>query len=85
MLSMMMECSGGSWVGRPTEACMLPNCGNTTGALLIMQTSLCNFHVNHYQGCPDICQLNYDPVCGSDGNTYGNECDLQVVSLTLFS
>ena len=38
LLSMMMMCGGGSWQGYATEACMRPDCGNTTtGKLLITQ------------------------------------------------
>ena len=32
----------------------------------------------HGGGCDKPCNINYDPVCGSDGQTYGNQCMLEV-------
>ncbi|XP_072039204.1 uncharacterized protein [Amphiura filiformis] len=28
--------------------------------------------------CPEVCQQDYSPVCGTDGQTYGNKCQLEV-------
>ena len=40
-------------------------------------TALLNFSFHAGRACDFVCHAVYDPICGSDGITHGNDCELR--------